>query len=172
MPVAMPAEPRAIVVMGVAGSGKTAVAQALAARLGHGFLDADDFHSAAAKARMAAGVPVDDIERDPWVEALACALRQRAEADGTTVLAFSGLRARHRQRLRDTGLPMRFVFLHAPPHVIAGRLALRRNHFMSPALLSSQLEALEVPDGEPDVVAVPVDRPLAEVVDVVEAAIR
>jgi gluconokinase len=156
--------------MGVAGSGKTSVARALADELGFVFLDADDFHEPAARTRMAAGTALTDAEREPWVEALAAALRRHADAGRSTVLAFSGLRARHRQRLRDCGVPMRFVFLHAPPHVIAARLATRRGHFMPPSLFASQLEALESPQGEADVIAVAADRPLRDVVAAVIGA--
>lgn len=159
----MPAEPHAIVVMGVAGSGKTSVARALADQCGFAFLDADDFHPPSARARMAAGVALTDVDREPWVESLARALRRNADDGRSTVLAFSGLRAQHRQRLRDSGVPMRFVFLHAPPHVIAKRLADRRDHFMPPSLFASQLQALETPEGEADVLAVAADRSLAEV---------
>jgi len=159
----MPAEPRAIVVLGVSGSGKTTVARALAEHYGFDFLDADDFHSDAARAGMAAGVPLTDAEREPWVDRLAGELRKHARAGRSTVLAFSGLRAAHRQRLRDSGVPSRFVFLQAPAQVIAQRLASRRDHFMPQALLASQLHALQDPDGEADVVSVETDRPLAEV---------
>ena len=168
----MPVEPRAIVVMGVAGSGKTAVAQALALHYGFAFMDADDFHTESAKARMAAGVALSDQERAPWVDALVDALDLNAQQGRSTVLAWSGLRAAHRQRLRDSGVPLRFVFLHAPPHVIAARLAARTDHFMPPALLASQLDALQVPAEEPEVVAVEVDRPLAEVVERAVAALE
>jgi gluconokinase len=146
--------PRAIVVMGVAGSGKTTVARALAAYYGHVFLDADDFHSAEAKARMADGEPLTDAQREPWVDALASELRRLASAGHACVLAFSGLRATHRQRLRESGVPLRFVFLHAAPSVLAARLASRTGHFMPPLLLDSQLEDLQSPVGEPDVIAV------------------
>jgi gluconokinase len=165
------AGPRAIVVMGVAGSGKTTVARALARHYGYAFLDADDFHTGDARARMAGGVPLTDALREPWVDALADALRMEARQGRSCVLAFSGLRAAHRQRLRDTGVPMHFVFLDAPPHVIAARLAEREDHFMPPALLASQLEALEFPTGEADVLAVNVERPLPEVLDRIIAAL-
>jgi len=167
----MASTPRAIVVIGVAGSGKSTVARALARHYGHVFLDADDFHTADAKCGMAAGVALTDAQREPWVEALARELRRQAQAGRSTVLAFSGLRAVHRQRLRDTGVPMRFVFLHAAPHVIATRCAERRDHFMPARLLASQLEALELPTGEPDVVAVDVECPLSQVVGAVIAAL-
>lgn len=164
MIIPMPGQARAIVVLGVAGSGKTTVARELARHYGHAFLDADDFHSEAARSAMAAGVPLTDSERQPWVDRLAAELREHARAGRSTVLAFSGLRAAHRQRLRDSGVPIRFVFLQAPAHVIAQRLASREGHFMPPELLASQLHALQLPDEEADVVTVESDRPLAEVV--------
>jgi gluconokinase len=142
--------------MGVAGSGKSTVARALASHYGHAFLDADDFHSAEAKARMAAGAPLTDAHREPWVDALASELRRVVDEGHSCVLAFSGLRAAHRQRLRGSGVPLRFVFLHATPSVIAARLASRAGHFMPPLLLESQFQALQSPVAEPDVVAVDV----------------
>ena len=169
-----PRAPHAIVVMGVAGSGKTTVARALAAHYGHVFLDADDFHDAQARAQMAHGMPLTDAQRGPWVEALACELRRQADAGRASVRAFSGLRAAHRQRLRGSGVPLRFVFLHAPDGVIAARLAARNGHFMPPLMLQSQLEALQPPIGEPDVVAVDVGDPQAQVlqrvIDALESA--
>ncbi|HYG06364.1 MAG TPA: gluconokinase [Stenotrophomonas sp.] len=162
-PVLPPPAP-AIVVMGVSGSGKSTVAAALARHYGCLLLDADDFHSEQAKAQMASGVPLTDAQREPWVEALAEALRSFHARGQCVVLAFSGLRRAHRQRLRGSGVPMRFVFLHAAAEVIAARLGTRAGHFMSPALLDSQFEALQPPTDEPDVVAVDVDAPLEEVV--------
>lgn len=150
----LPTDPHAIVVTGVAGSGKTTVARLLAAHTGHAFLDADDFHGADARARMAAGTPLTDAHRGPWVASLANALRDEARQGRSTVLAFSGLRAAHRQVLRDSGVPIRFVHLHAPSAVIAERLEARTGHFMPPALLASQLADLQDPAGEPDVVVV------------------
>ncbi|GAB3309876.1 gluconokinase [Luteimonas notoginsengisoli] len=167
----MPAQPQAIVVIGVAGSGKSTVARALAGHYGFVLLDADDFHTADAKARMAAGIPLTDAHRDPWVDALACELQRAAQQGRSSVLAFSGLRAAHRQRLRDSGVPARFVSLHASPEVIAARLAARRDHFMSPQLLASQFDDLQLPIGEPDVVIVGVDRPLEQVLDEAVAAL-
>ena len=159
-----PSDAIAIVVMGVSGSGKSTVAQALARHYGFALLDADDFHSAAAKAQMASGVPLTDAQREPWVDALGEALRQFTARGESVVLAFSGLRSAHRQRLRAAGVPMRFVFLHADAAVIARRLGLRAGHFMPPALLASQFEALQPPADEPDVVAVDVGAPLDAVV--------
>ncbi|PPT87810.1 gluconokinase [Xanthomonas theicola] len=150
--------------MGVSGSGKTSVAQALAAHYGHAFLDADAVHSAEARAQMARGVPLSDAQRGPWVAALALRLRQSLDAGRGMVLAFSGLRRAHRQQLRASGVPMRLVFLHAAAHVIAARLARRSGHFMPPRLLQSQIDTLELPLDEPDVIPVDVDAPLDAVV--------
>jgi gluconokinase len=145
------------VVIGVAGSGKTTVARSLARHLSFAFLDADDYHSAEAKAAMASGVPLTDAQRDPWVVAVVRQLCALAAQGRSSVLAFSGLRAVHRQRLRDSGVPLQFVFLHASPALIAMRLAGRDDHFMPSHLLASQLEALQAPTSEPDVVTVDID---------------
>lgn len=153
----------ATVVMGVSGSGKTTIAQALAAHYGHVFLDADDFHSAQARAQMAAGTPLSDAQRVPWVQALGRELRALADAGRSSVLAFSGLRREHRALLRACGVPMRFVFLYAPAAVIAARLGARAGHFMPPALLDSQFAALQPPADEPDVLAVDVSAAPASV---------
>ncbi|MFT4248288.1 MAG: gluconokinase [Pseudomonas sp.] len=147
---------QAIVVMGVSGSGKSTVALSLADHYGFTFLDADDFHSDAAKAQMAAGMPLTDAQRVPWVRTLGAQLRRLADAGRSAVLAFSGLRREHRVLLRACGVPMRFVFLHAAPAVIAARLAARGGHFMPASLLDSQFEALQPPQNEPDVIALDV----------------
>jgi len=154
---------RAIVVMGVSGSGKSTVAQGLARYYGYSLLDADDFHSNESKAQMASGIPLTDAQREPWVDALGAALRDFTERGQSVVLAFSGLRREHRQRLRGSGVPMRFVFLHAAPAVIAARLGARAGHFMPPHLLDSQFQALQPPTDEADVVAVDVDATLEDV---------
>ncbi|WP_372177584.1 gluconokinase [Xanthomonas axonopodis pv. phyllanthi] len=158
------ASPLAIVVMGVSGSGKTTIAHALAAHYRFRFLDADDYHSVAARAQMAAGQPLTDAMRLPWVELLSATLRDCVQSGESVVLAFSGLRSAHRQLLRNSGVPMRFVFLHAAPHVIAARLSNRAGHFMPPTLLDSQLQTLELPLDEADVVSVDVDASVPAVV--------
>jgi gluconokinase len=164
-------ETRAIVVMGVAGSGKSTVALALARRYGHVFLDADDFHSAEAKSLMSRGFALTDAQRVPWVERLARELRRRADAGDSTVLAFSGLRAAHRQRLRDSGVPIRFIHLQATPSVIAAPLATRQGHFMPMQMLGSQLDALQSPCAEPDVLVVDVDMSAEQVLEQVIASL-
>jgi gluconokinase len=143
--------------MGVSGSGKTTLARALADAWPAGFLDADDLHSAEARALMASGQPLTDAMRQPWVERLAAELRRRVVAGERVALAFSGLRRRHRDLLRATGLPLRFLFLHGDIGLIAGRMRARNGHYMPVSLLESQFATLEDPCDEGDVIEVPVD---------------
>lgn len=129
-----------VVVMGVAGSGKTRIGTMLAGQLGWPFLDADDFHPPANIAKMAAGIPLDDADRIPWLEAIHAKLTKIENA----VLACSALKERYRQRL-GAGLDVRFVYLRATRELIAARLRERRGHFFAPELIESQFEALEEP---------------------------
>lgn len=139
------------VVMGVSGSGKTTLARALADAWTATFLDADDFHSDEARAWMASGRPLTDAMRAPWVERIAAELRRRVAAGERVTVAFSGLRRGHRDLLRATGLPMRFLFLEGDASLIAERMRARSGHYMPVSLLDSQFDALEDPRGEPDV---------------------
>ncbi len=138
--------PRTIVVMGVSGSGKTTVGRAVAARIGRRFVDADDYHSAANVAKMAAGIGLDDADRRPWLASLNVALRT-AEAHGEpVVLACSALKASYRRALFDGLEDPLLVYLAASPALIRERLAGRRGHFASGSLIDSQFAALEPPD--------------------------
>jgi gluconokinase len=155
--------PARIVLMGVAGSGKTTVGRLVAARLDAPFVDADDFHSADAIAAMHAGRPLDDAERGPWLERV-CAAVAAALPDGDggpIVLACSALKRSYRDVLR-AGVPgLTFVDLTVDPETLAHRLDARRGHFAGAELLPSQLATLELGDdvvrvdarGTPDHVA-------------------
>lgn len=165
---------QAIVVMGVSGSGKSLLARALAEHYGVRYLDADDFHSEQARARMASGLPLTDEMRAPWVTALAAALRDHTDRGEPVVLAFSGLRAAHRMQLRTgSGLRLLFLFLQGEPELIAKRLSARAGHFMPPSLLDSQFETLQMPEAEPDVLPVDISPPpaqmIAAAIDAIEA---
>lgn len=127
--------------MGVAGAGKTTVGRALAEELGWPFLDADDFHPPQNVAKMAAGVPLGDADRWPWLDAL----NQRLKETPRAVLACSALKESYRQRLTQGWRQFRFIYLHGSFELIAARLAARRHRYMQPALLRSQFEALEPP---------------------------
>jgi carbohydrate kinase (thermoresistant glucokinase family) len=152
--------------MGVAGSGKTTVGRALAARLGVPFVDADDLHSEAAIAAMQAGRALDDAERAPWLQRVHAAVAE--VGDGPVVLACSALKRSYRDVLRD-GVPnLTFVDLDVDTDTLAHRLAARRDHFAGVDLLPSQLATLEVGD---DVVRVPATGTPDEVADLVLRAV-
>jgi gluconokinase len=135
-----------VILMGVAGSGKTHVGAMLAATLGWRFVDADDLHPAENIAKMAGGTPLSDADREPWLDALRADLLEIARRGESAVAAVSALRHAYRDRLRD-GLPgARIVYLRTNPLLIAERLSRRRGHFFDPALMESQFAALEEPD--------------------------
>ncbi|MBE8716885.1 gluconokinase [Cellvibrio polysaccharolyticus] len=148
-----------LIVMGVSGSGKTTIAELLADHYGFQFFDADHFHSDAARAHMNSGKPLTDDMRAPWVEALKLHLRAQGDAGSACVLAFSGLKRRHRDALREAGLQTLFVFLHGEKTVIYQRLVNRTNHFMDPNLLDSQFDSLEFPRDETDMLHIDIDAP-------------
>ncbi len=135
-----------VILMGVSGVGKTAVGQRLATLLGWRFRDADDFHSAESIAKMAAGVPLTDEDRWPWLERLRELIRSALESGEDLVLACSALRRVYRQRLTVDPERERWVALWAPREVIAARLALRKGHYMPATLLDTQLATLEAAD--------------------------
>jgi len=138
--------PAAVVLTGVSGAGKSTVGRALADALGAELLDADDRHPPANVAKMAAGVPLDDADREPWIAALVGELRDRAAAGRRVVLACSGLRRAHRRRLAAAVPGTAVVLLQVDADVLARRLASREGHFMPASLLQSQLDAMEDPD--------------------------
>lgn len=130
-----------IVVMGVAGCGKSTVAAALAAAIGLRFLDGDTLHGPSNIAKMAAGTPLDDHDRGPWLDAVSAALAD-APPPGL-VVACSALKRAYRDRLRAAAAGTVFVHLHGDPALLEQRLGARTDHFMSAAMLTSQLATLE-----------------------------
>lgn len=154
--------PPILVVLGVAGAGKTTVGLALAAALGRAFYDADDYHPPANVDVMRRGVPLTDADRAPWLAALR-ALLVRCLAEGTpAVLACSALRTAYRAALVPPNAragDVAFVYLDVTPAVAAARVAARAGHFMPAALVASQFAALEVPS---DAVRVDAALPVAD----------
>ncbi|MET0725240.1 MAG: gluconokinase [Leifsonia sp.] len=135
-----------VVVMGVSAAGKSSVGIALAGLLGARFVDADDLHPAANVARMAAGVPLSDGDRGPWLDAVGAELAAAADHDpagGGLVVACSALKRAYRDRIRHSAPGTFFVHLDGDPELLAARAAARTGHFMPPSLLASQLEILE-----------------------------
>lgn len=129
-----------LVVMGVSGSGKSTVGAALAQRLRVPFADADDFHPPENIAKMSAGVPLDDRDREPWLDAIGEWLA--AHPDGA-VMSCSALKRAYRDRLRHHAHRVEFLHLAGSREVIARRQASRPGHFMPASLLSSQFATLE-----------------------------
>lgn len=151
-----------VLVMGVAGSGKSTLARALAERLGWHFLEGDDLHPADNIARMSAGLPLTDADREPWLAAIAAWMADRASAGEDAVVACSALKRRYRDVLRSAVPDLRIVHLQGGREVIAGRLADRTDHFMPPHLLGSQFDALEPPGPDERAVSVPVTQPIEQ----------
>jgi gluconokinase len=153
---------RAIVVMGVAGSGKTSVGERIAAHLSLPFRDADEFHPASNVAKMSAGIPLNDSDRWPWLDAIGAAI---AAAPGGVVVACSALKRIYRDRIRAAaGQPVTFVYLDGTLETLRKRIGGRRGHFMPPSLLDSQLATLERPLPDEGAVTVSIEPPLDEVV--------
>lgn len=139
-----------LILMGVSGTGKTTLGNMLSRQTGWPFLDGDDFHPAANKEKMAAGHPLTDEDRAPWLAILHGKIEEYANAGKSMILACSALRVQYRATLRGD-LPtekVQFALLEADPDVIAGHLAARHHQFMNPNLLGSQLATLEHPGTE------------------------
>ena len=146
----LPAAPGgAVVVMGVAGCGKSSLADSVGHALGWPVIEGDDFHSAQNKALMHAGIALTDADRLGWLDALADELRQHRAG---VLLSCSALKRKYRDRLRRSGAGLRFVFLDIDEASAQARVKARAGeHFFHPDLVRSQFEALEPPTGEPGV---------------------
>ncbi len=156
-----------ILLMGVSGSGKTTTGQALAAAFQWPFFDADDFHPEANVAKMAAGTPLTDEDRWPWLDRIAAEMRKVLARGESAVFACSALRAAYRKRLLAAG-DVRLVHLKGDMTTIAARLAQRAHRYMPASLLPSQFAALEEPR---DALVVDVREPVAAQVEHIRKAL-
>jgi carbohydrate kinase (thermoresistant glucokinase family) len=158
-----------VVVMGVSGAGKTRIGRDVATRLGWTFIEGDDLHTEANRQKMAAGKPLDDEDRWPWLDRL-CEAARDIEADGgSVVIACSALKRAYRDRLRVAGQDVRFVHLSGDRAVIGERMAARRGHYMPPGLLDSQIATLEAPTADEGVMTFDVSQRPSRIVDEVAA---
>ena len=151
-----------VLVMGVAGVGKTTIGEALARALGARFIDADDYHPPENVAKMKAGVPLGDEDRWPWLKCLNEELKKEQRA----VLACSALKESYRRRLAEGVKDFKVVYLHGSAQLIRERMKTRKHRYMPAALLDSQLATLEPPLGAIAIdVAAPLEHSVAAIVE-------
>ncbi|TXI12400.1 MAG: gluconokinase [Rhizobium sp.] len=158
--------PLAIIIMGVSGSGKSSIGEGVAARLGIHFIEGDALHPAANVEKMSKGIPLTDEDRWPWLERIGREISASlAKGEGVAVTC-SALKRIYRERLRAAaGGHLHFIYLEGSKELLTKRMGERKGHFMPTSLLESQLETLEVPTGEPDVVTVDIDDTIEGIVD-------
>lgn len=152
---------RFVIVMGVTGSGKTTVGQALAQRLGWDFYDADGFHPIENISKMASGIPLDDADRAPWLASLRALISASLQQKRPAVLACSALKASYRQKLLEGNKYVLVVYLKGTYELIWERLSTRQDHYMKPEMLQSQFDILEEPT---DVLTIDIARSVDQIV--------
>ena len=148
------APPVVLVLMGVSGSGKTTVARIIAERLRWPFEEGDALHPPANVAKMAAGHPLTDEDRAPWLAKVADWVDARLDAGESGVITCSALKRKYRELIDRRGERVEFVYLHGSRELIASRLATRQGHFMPSSLLDSQFATLEEPAADEPVIRV------------------
>lgn len=163
MPVHPVPDPPLLTVMGVSGSGKTTVGAALAQRLRVPYADADDFHPPENVAKMSSGIPLDDVDRLPWLRAIGQWLA--AHVAGGGVISCSALKRSYRDVLREAAPDQLFVHLAGTPEVIARRVAGRPGHFMPTSLVESQFATLEPLGDDEHGLVLDVDHSVDELVE-------
>jgi gluconokinase len=163
----------AIVVMGVSGAGKSTVGRLIAERLDCPFRDADSFHPAANIEKMASGQPLTDEDRWPWLRAIAAWIAEHRAAGTTCVVTCSALKRAYRDLVTgNQRADVRLVYLTGGIDLIAARLKARTGHFMPPALLRSQFDALEEPRADEQAIAVTIDETPEEIALTVISTLR
>ena len=161
-----------VVVMGVSGSGKTTIAERLAAAEGWTLLEGDSFHPPANVAKMASGTPLTDADRWPWLRAIAAEIDAYRARGESAVVACSALRRAYRDVLIGERSDVRLVYLKGSRALIAERLRARKGHFMPPALLDSQFRTLEEPGADENPIAVEIGGTPDEIVRVIRESLR
>lgn len=152
----------AAVVMGVASCGKTSVGEAIAARLGAGFTEGDRLHPRANVEKMSQGIPLTDDDRWPWLALVG----QSLKGSGGRIASYSALKRAYRDLISaEADRPVAFVFLDGSRTLLEERIAARRNHFMPPSLLASQLATLERPSADEFARAFDIARPVGEIAE-------
>ena len=158
-------KPPILLVAGVSGSGKTTIGSLLAGRLGWEYAEADNFHPAANIAKMAAGHPLTDEDRWPWLDAIGAWIDATAAKNRPGVVTSSALKRVYRDRLRAGRPQVRLIYLDADRDTVARRLTARNGHFFPPALLDTQFADLEPPTADEHPVRINVDEDPLEIVE-------
>lgn len=161
----MSADCCALIVMGVSGSGKSTVAEALAKRLGWSCEDGDRYHPKSNVEKMKAGHPLTDADRLPWLQAIAARIDQACDDGEHLVISCSALKRTYRDVLIHGRRDVQLIYLEGTRALIADRLAKRKDHFMPAGLLDSQFEALEPPAPSERPITVSIDAPVEAIVD-------
>ncbi len=156
------AQPTGFLIMGVSGSGKTSVGKGLAQKLGWDFFDADEFHPDENIAKMAAGIPLNDSDRAPWLAVLHQLLSSTLKTNRHPILACSALKHKYRVQLMDGLAGLELLYLKGNYDLIWSRMSAREGHYMKPEMLQSQLAALEEPT---DAFAVDISLSLNDMID-------
>ncbi len=149
-----------LILMGVTGTGKSSVGIALSTASDIPFFDGDDFHPQANIDKMASGKPLDDDDRRPWLDSIRDHLQHHSQA----IVACSALKKSYRDTLREGNPELRFVFLNGDPNLLLARINARQGHFMRAEMLASQLDTLETPRGEDNVLAASISDPIDVIV--------
>jgi gluconokinase len=158
-----------VLLMGVAGSGKTTVGRELARTLGWSFADADNFHPSANVAKMSAGEPLTDADRAPWLAAIRAHIDAKLARDESAVVTCSALKSGYRRGLLAGDTRIHLVYLQGTREQLWARISERQNHFMKPAMLDSQLAALEEPA---DALTLNIAAPPAELISRIRTEFR
>jgi gluconokinase len=153
----------ALIFMGVSGCGKSTIAALVAQQLGRPMIEGDDLHPPANIAKMTQGIPLNDDDRRPWLEAIAARIDSWRRAGSQGVVTCSSLRRAYRDILRAGHDDVRFVFLKGSYELLLGRMQHRQRHFMPPSLLQSQFATLEEP-GPDEAITVSIDQPVEGIV--------
>ena len=162
----------AIVVMGVAGCGKSCIGAAIAARSGGRLIEGDAFHPAANITKMSAGIPLDDDDRAGWLVRLGEELQNVISAGERPILTCSALKRRYRETLRQAVPTLGFVFLELTPQEAERRVLARPGHFMPASLIESQFAALEPPHDEPQTLALDATRSVEALAEAVHTWLK
>jgi gluconokinase len=158
-----------IVLMGVAGCGKSSVGEMLAERMAVPYIDGDDLHPAENVDKMREGIALTDDDRWPWLDRVAAELNEQAPM----IIGCSALKRAYRDRIRDgAGGPVLFVHLAGSKALITERMSARQGHYMPVSLIDSQFAALEAPGPDEDSMTVDIDQPLAAIVDTVQKNLK